>query len=117
MNAQIKEPDALKPCPFCGGDASLHALDDVSSYIYCKECKTRLFMLPVEWNRRADGWISVKERLPFEQQMVMMWIDAAPDYQVEVGWWEGDSWRSQFYSGEWLVKYWQPLPEPPKETK
>ena len=49
----------LKPCPFCGGEASIYVAHDDGYYVCCDECGC---CLPVynmeqdairEWNRRT----------------------------------------------------------------
>jgi len=62
---------ALRPCPFCGGEAVVHAYShdpDISDlyYVFCKKCVCRLevstnrnpFYTKMEaieaWNRRAE---------------------------------------------------------------
>ena len=53
----------LKPCPFCGGKASImryHYIDN-ASYCYCTACKVKMpnsltRKEAIEaWNRRAEG--------------------------------------------------------------
>ena len=54
--------EGLKPCPFCGGDASFVACGEGEAYVKCTECGVETKVKPsylnaVEaWNRRAsDG--------------------------------------------------------------
>ena len=61
----------LKPCPFCGGEASLERVrgDDHYSYVYCKKCfcSTKLLACHTQydcdelvikmWNRRSGEQI------------------------------------------------------------
>ena len=67
----------LKPCPFCGGTATLKQDPTQSWYIECfcgvfKGYYTKKQNAIDAWNRRAtdanvgDGWISVKDELPEE---------------------------------------------------
>ncbi|MBQ4512097.1 MAG: Lar family restriction alleviation protein [Anaerolineaceae bacterium] len=69
---------ALKPCPFCGGEAVVHAYShdpDISDwyYVFCKKCVCRLevstnrnpFYTKMEaieaWNRRAERTAKVNK--------------------------------------------------------
>lgn len=71
-------------------------------------------------HRLDTAWVSVKERLPENSERVFVAIEN--DFVLLVG---------QYVCGQWCVYYsdgikspifnfvthWQPLPEPPKETK
>ena len=56
-------PNELKPCPFCGGEASMIKVDYVrgNTYCYCTECKAKSpYCLTREeainaWNRRSEN--------------------------------------------------------------
>ena len=58
----------LKPCPFCGGKA-LMEVNAMESLIICDTCECQMQYNGSEsahiamWNTRADGWVSVEERI------------------------------------------------------
>lgn len=57
-------------------------------------------------------WISVKERLP-EEDIVVILTD---HIDVGTGWFNGKEWRTPFADiDEYRITHWMPLPEPPKE--
>jgi hypothetical protein len=80
-------------------------------------------------NRRADGWISVSERLPEERGHYLAVVKrTAPDMlggnetRIKIMRWMGEDWRYAHYIPEWInkvitdtVTHWMPLPQPPKE--
>ena len=58
---EVHKMTELKPCPFCGGKASLIRYHNIKGgYCYCTVCKTRKpNSLTIEeaieaWNRRAE---------------------------------------------------------------
>lgn len=120
----------MKPCPFCGGEAELNSIEDGGDfYVYCRSlnglCATTGagYGSPSEaiaaWNRRADGWVSVEERLLIptirKPGSERRFIVAAP--HVTVCYWEWDTGLWRFTNGKLAerVTHWQPLPDPPKE--
>jgi hypothetical protein len=67
----------------------------------------------------VSGWISVSERLPDEDEEVLVWCSEAERFDVvwqkyiDVAWQHNGTWyNNQFTYPE--VSHWQPLPEPPK---
>ena len=57
-------------------------------------------------------WISVKERLPEEDVVVIL----TDHIDVGTGWFNGKGWRTPFADiDEYRITHWMPLPEPPKE--
>jgi len=72
----------LKPCPFCGGKPRGQSVGAKNWCIYCADCesRTRRYYPTWEeacaaWNLRASGWISVKERLPEDSEMLNFYDD------------------------------------------
>lgn len=119
--------EELKPCPFCGGQASIHEKTEYIYTVYRVACgntmcgckpSTPFSQKKVnaisKWNTRADGWISVDERLPEVDEYgdinVLVCMDdefiAMATYDQNNGW---ELWAE---SGE--VTHWQPLPKSPK---
>ncbi len=97
----------IKPCPFCGcipevkGDVVTHRhKDDI-----CIVDDTQYGL--EEWNKRADGWISVEDRLPekYDDYLILdtMGIKSIAHYNDE-----------GFHFKNAAPHYWMPLPESPK---
>ncbi len=73
---------------------------------------------------RETAWISVKDRLPDDDQMVLVIASGKPqqnltlDRAIEIAsYYTADSWVLEAWP-EWEtpnVTHWMPLPEPPKE--
>jgi hypothetical protein len=67
--------------------------------------------------KEANRWIPVTEKLPDEQQDVLIWFDRCGG-DKDIGWYSTK--RKAWFVRSWLLNYnvthWMPLPEPPKET-
>lgn len=70
----------------------------------------------------ANGWVSVKDRLPDNSGLYLTWCKSPlgnrgfyrlSDYKVGNGWYD---WVHHDYSDSYVV-FWMPLPEPPKEER
>lgn len=64
-------------------------------------------------------WISVKDKLPEPLQYVVA-LACTQDKRIQIGVaeWLGKRWVStQMYCDQDDIKYWMPLPEPPKEEE
>lgn len=60
------------------------------------------------------NWISVKERLPQDEESVLVWGCGF----IEIGWYDASDkcWcTDDFDYDDDQVTHWMPLPEPPKE--
>ena len=61
--AKAREAEALKPCPFCGGEATYYrpAPGGVSMWVYCRECSgigptaDTAEKARAAWNRRKEA--------------------------------------------------------------
>ena len=76
----------------------------------------------VKYAPTVSGWISVKDRKPEASGIYLTWCTyhdikrgfyRLSEYCAENGGWY--DWISRDY-GESYVRYWMPLPEPPKEV-
>ena len=133
--------NALKPCPFCGGEATENR--DISNSIYCKKCFAEIDTDCVDWNirpiedalqsriaeleaendqltadstdeRQDDKWIPVSERLPDNWESVLT-IDMSKSTRDMVTAFynpETSLWSTHFSCDLW-VTHWMPLPESP----
>jgi Lar family restriction alleviation protein len=127
--------EQLKPCPFCGGEGFINIYYPKSIYYpQCKWCDLDLAPCTSKeeavtaWNRRADGWIAVSERLPeltmkqhyvyvlaaFKESQVREMCYSANIYAKTE---RGREPRWQETSGKLAYSqptHWQPLPAAPK---
>ena len=107
--------EEIKLCPFCGGEAELREYplaewwrvtcvdcDAQSGEFYYSENDIKENAIKA-WNKRPDNWISIKERLPKVEQIVLWWNSDVG--MVEFG-------SSYSFNGE-NVTHWMPLPGPP----
>jgi Lar family restriction alleviation protein len=112
----MTDPKVLLPCPFCGGEAKLDINDDHTNkvFIYCKTCgiSTDTYLPSgkqeaiAAWNRRAGGWIPIKERLPDPGKNVL----ATDGYSVRfVSLMENGLWKTVIDPTHWM-----PLPQAPE---
>lgn len=141
----------LKPCPFCGGEAVVkinrgfnRTIFDV--FVYCEKCgaSTCTYVLKETaikaWNQRADEdtgltphkveqlkenqrWIPVEERLPKEDDLVLVAVNGIYNHitfrdAIELGEFCSDgTWFIDGYP-DWdnpNIVAWMPLPEPYQE--
>ena len=130
----------LKPCPFCGGEATLRA--DIlmrSFWVECDTCgckyqkRTYTEELLIEaWNTRADldkvesnldknlvkngGWIPCKKALPPVTKIYLVTKKQKDDGELENDcqrFYAGASkWDCELYENDWKVIAWQDAPEP-----
>jgi Lar family restriction alleviation protein len=144
---------ALDLCPFCGGEARKNAGHELDAGHWCQyvctECGARTDKYPewqwrngkpvkvdaekmaiAAWNRRADGWISVKDRPPepitrtsgFDVKntyLVARFENSDPEgyfYGYELAqYWSDGKWRSVNGAGGLSVTHWMPLSLQPPE--
>lgn len=76
-----------------------------------------------------NKWISVEDRLPDNDDMVLIWPQPCYGVDLHVGQYQkhredGPSWLSVTYEDHWgvlcdpiAVTHWMPLPEPPKDDE
>ena len=110
----------LKPCPFCGGDKVWIRQIDMGKFHYA-ECQGCLAITTYHdtkaeaitaWNRRADGWIPVTERLPEDTRDVLVWCGI-----TEKGCYSPSQHMWGVYDDGYSpipVTHWMPLPQPPE---
>ena len=116
--------DKLRECPFCGGE-NVFLEDGWNDYnvfqVICKDCVMPYGEINSKqeaidaWNTRADGWISVDERLPSIERDALVYSIDGYCYLAQ--------YDTLYCPKEWLdseneklvgITHWQPLPEPPK---
>lgn len=90
------------------------------SYDVAIDCMTECIEKKASDVQPVDRWISVKDRLPEEQQCILA-------YEKDYGVMWGDYQGIKYSQPVWIVRkqgliirttevtHWQPLPEPPKE--
>lgn len=137
----------LRECPFCGGEAvdigkvapQLCPVMDVEGvwWVHCYGCETKgpdgagEAEAIAAWNRRADGWVSVEERLPEKNLLVLGWYAGRVEHHGST--WRREGFHFAVHWGEqgWnhrlideavkkldadflSVTHWQPLPAAPE---
>jgi hypothetical protein len=127
MTASAEGMADLRSCPFCGGEVELSSAwfrkDGLQFWIECKcgasipgigETLSREACVAA-WNRRANPWVSVAERLPEEGVKVLVWRKN----EAMVGQRNGEYWV--LTPGVWTcrdVTHWMPIPPlTPKEER
>lgn len=86
----------LKPCPFCGGKASINYHGHNAHSIECNICHARTSITGGiercvdEWNARSDVWINIEEQLPKIGQECLIEIPVCERFNVENGKYKGD---------------------------
>ena len=118
----------LKPCPFCGGKAIFLEDDDgrVLPWLICSgcSCETDCYDTIEEaiaaWNRRASGWISVKDRMPeislSQKDRVLVNVAPSKAHGSDVCGIDTDRTidGKTFVRWGYRVTHWMPLPDAPE---
>lgn len=105
----------LLPCPFCGSNKI--SLDTINLIVHCFECKIGIFKQL--WNTRNFPWISVKDKLPENDDLVLTFyynmrsINKKIGYHI--GFYNGEYWQESTEYTQIDVTHWMPLPQLPKE--
>jgi Lar family restriction alleviation protein len=106
----------LRSCPFCGQSDRLalqNLVDEDDFSVCCDRCDVTQHAIHTEaaaiaaWNRRANPWVSVAERLPEEDVKVLVWRKN----EAMVGQRNGEYWV--LTPGVWTcrdVTHWMPIP-------
>lgn len=69
-----------------------------------------------------NKWISLKNKLPDNEEIFLVYRGEAKDPEIELGWWNKNKKKFEYYDNEYYgykiddVTHWMPLPEPPKES-
>jgi len=124
----------LKDCPFCASTNIYPFIsgDDEDTrenvqWISCPECDaigpSNTGDKPIgdgdvfkAWNTRTYGWISVEDRLPEDQETVIIRGGCGYYCHDDEVWYSAISKNHLGVDAEiqWPVTHWMPLPEPPK---
>ena len=115
----------LKPCPFCGSTNIKVTMDGCIYQVMCDDCMVESPARDeskgnaiAAWNRRDDGWISVKDKMPEVEQTVLCYLKDGTYNVLTLSWsgtWdrvEGSGIRHWY--GHDCVTHWHPLPAPPE---
>lgn len=113
----MKTPEAIKKGLECCMKASEEACDHCP---YCKECinfeSGNLYRDAIAYinqlEARVQKWISVKDRLPEDDDDVLILIYGKV---IGVGYRINGKWKSLSKAKAPVVTHWMSLPEPPKE--
>ena len=110
----------LLPCPFCGSyDLGVTTFSNYRDQwfedaIICNKCDGSC---PKDkWNTRASGWVSVKDRLPFDSFEKLIFFNYAGVELTSIGTYENDKWVD-IVGVEVIITHWMPLPTPPQEPE
>ena len=125
----MKTPDEIKKgldeCTRLGGCAACPYFVDHTMARCTPKLAADTLAYIQQLEAKAQQWISVKERLPDNcDEGVLVIVDGRPSKNIELHdayqlaiYVEGEGWIVEGYE-EWEgadVKWWMPLPEPPKE--
>lgn len=107
----------MKPCPFCGSEVVRDFVNnDQFKDISCNKCGESFRMTDEQWNTRACAWQPI-ETAPLDRPIIIVFEDEhMVIYRFDVN---HDTPQELVKRGIVGCKatHWQPLPEPPKETK
>ena len=120
----VRMESELKPCPFCGGQAEMIPTWDGLYQAECKNCRcsTESFcksqLASLRWNKRTrpepSGWISVKDRLPEDEERILIFVSLAGHERIQLDTCYEDCGYMHLDSGYAFgaeVTHWMPLPE------
>jgi Lar family restriction alleviation protein len=118
MTASAEGMADLRSCPFCQSSVVGPMDDGHVHWVECRECDAEgptKYFAPAAiaaWNRRANPWVSVAERLPEEDKEVLAWSDAQ-DYSVFAFHNAGTWFDSTTHYRIGAPTHWQEPPLPP----
>ena len=70
-----------------------------------------------------NKWISIKNKLPDNEEIFLVYRGEAKDPEIELGLWNKNKEKFEYYDNEYYgykiddVTHWMPLPEPPDKSK
>jgi hypothetical protein len=106
----------LQKCLHCGGEPYIDS-DALGEHIRCIDCGAQTTGETVDeaaqkWNRRADGWVSVEDGLPedndgygIHDEVLVKHKGIASIYPVDV---------AHLRQHRSMYTHWRPLPAPPE---
>lgn len=109
--------ETLLPCPFCGGiNLYLDGYEHGSGLrwcVTCLDCMAKVdpgtiqqkYRAIAAWNRRADDWIPVSERLPEEGEIVIAYNGGFIKMVLNM------------FDAMEGATHWMPMPSPPKTDR
>lgn len=117
----MRTPEEIKKgLELCEADECQEEQDTRCPYAENEFCVTHLFgdalAYITQLESRAPKWISVKDRLPNDNTLNIVFMRRSGNYgfcTFKIAAWVDGKWNGPCFP--WEVTHWMPLPEPPKE--
>lgn len=117
---RLSAKELAKTLRLCGSASctgcALYGFYDCRSIIL-PQAADMLEKLAAEKDAKKSEWISVKDRLPEENVVVLICVDKGRCKEVKVSGLTGFGWMLFDKNKNKEVTHWMPMPEPPKEEE